>query len=1432
MVISTVLPSAAFAIAPDTDAKGDRAGFPDPRLGRVVPRPAVELGIPTGDAAAGMGALDPSIAQRPELDAVRFPKAATAVPALWTEMSRTMLNPDGTYSLTTAEGRLNFQDDKGSWRPIDLSLVPDDSGVYGLRVKANDRDVRFGIIGSDVALAELTTGKGSIGIRTLAFGGVPVSATADGGDIPPTVAPATEGPKEAPSAQPDASAPTATQRAASPVGQPAVTASPSSVADASSSPSAPAGAIPAPDQTAPSTGPAADVSPVVAAPDDGVLRFSPDRSRSQVYARPTERGFEFGATLADAGAGPNYTFALDLRGLTATVADDGQTIILTAAIRGEGASDTQLVGVISAPVLLDADEVPAAPDTVKVKILDPVATSALDGVPADAIASMTSTETILRYEIDPSWLAESGRRFPVTLDPKACLGEGASGCDINGTGNNFDHFVMSGLPTQVPVGWTVVRVGYDTGSMNTVRGLFYFEDVTLPDGAVIYDSSLLLHVSSLVGGASGKSVTAYRVKDGWGQSTTWNQWASGVGYSTTPAGASATVPAAGSTMNFDVDAIVSSWYTRRGTDWKGDVGFAVRMDTENSTNGIVQFDRYSDATAANRPRLEISYQIPQVGIDFAPELGASYSPSTMIAGQATTLPITITNHASGFDFDTTNWRVGYRWFDPKGAVVSSATQALPACVGTGTGCSSPSATFGLSVSPPTTVGQYTLRLDLVRVQSISNWASDFATPTKYYARNKKVLALDSTRWTGNSVIERDEFQIAVIAGGGDSGTTKSVDTGNGGSLGIDLWSKNLHYEGSGGVGFSDLLPIGLDYRYDSKQTADCAGVLDACGWSTTYDERFVEGAGTSLTYVDPAGTKHFSDSDSDGQLISDAPVLLQRPRTTLFDEEVPSVSTRVALIQPGFGAFSGQYAVQATAPTTTPGYTDLGYVPQTVINTYRDIGFAMRTSSTTAGGIGFRVSNLTTGAAPKWFVYTIGPTTWSAGDASLWLGTGVSINSTSWTYVSRSLYHDIRNTTLAGTFDEIRLDGVRVYYKSGATGSTYVDGVRLSPGEGAIIEDVSPTWSTGSSTLITGGGPDGSTAIKVVSAPLATSPDCNESAPATPCWDPANGGLWSSAFVHWQWRKVGGSTAAVVFHLKDQRTGANNDLTYYAGPAAPAGALNPIQVSDSIPLTWSRVTRNLLEDARQLLGYYQDTPATSTPGAPPAQGPTPDDVKLRGFKVTGVDGSFLLIDDFDYGSLPEVASSQIAIPSPGNTSGFTYDFSATSADGSIHYFNSRGLLTRIADRDGHTMSIEWSLPSLATFGQPGYRLEAVHAATDATSAPSGQYERELRFTYSGTGTPQPVITVTEKLGTTATAVPGRSTVFEVDRATNDLVRIKPARNDAGCVAGPNAVSGCDGFTYQTGHLLTTVTDPRWDQPSAGSGNGNRFVVAWDPALAS
>ena len=89
----------------------------------------------------------------------------------------------------------------------------------------------------------------------------------------------------------------------------------------------------------------------------------------------------------------------------------------------------------------------------------------------------------------------------------------------------------------------------------------------------------------MYGSALGENVCAYRVTDGdgWSPLETWHKFGTGTGTSgngdayTATGGGATTVPAVGNHQTGDVTAITQSWCTRRGPDWQGDLGFAIKM---------------------------------------------------------------------------------------------------------------------------------------------------------------------------------------------------------------------------------------------------------------------------------------------------------------------------------------------------------------------------------------------------------------------------------------------------------------------------------------------------------------------------------------------------------------------------------------------------------------------------------------------------------------------------------------------------------------------------------------------------------------------------------------------------------------------------------------------------------------------------------------
>ncbi len=1283
---------------------------------------------PLYPSSTGGGALasDPSIGRTPDQTPSVAPDGCTELIDQRTERSRTYANVDGSFTTEISQGRLNYKDAKGAWQPVDLDLIydsTDPTGVYGVRVAANDVKVRFGSSTADAALASLTdrSGKYTISVRALGYG----------------------------------------------VGW--------------------------------------------LNPSRNRVQFQGSGHAATITAQPTDVGFEFGATLPDAQANPNLVFALDTGGLQGSLAADGRTIELRSPTSDGSAG--ALVGLVEAPTMLDGSGVPADPATVAVDLI-PRGDSA-------APASLRSGEVFVRYRIDQKWLTDASRQFPVTFDPTVCvLGHGITSCP-GATGDSLDTFLMSAYPNGSPSGWTSIRVGYESRGYGygTLRSLVGFSGL-LEDGAQVTSASLTMIISGRYGNAAGQTVYAYPATASWGLSSTWNQMASKYD---SGAGVSLTVPSDTATMEFSVTDIVRSWYTYNTAARKSNYGVLLKMANEGSSYGEVDFYRYTDSTTSRRPKLTINYVVPKVRFDFDPALGPTYAPSQMLVGQTLKLPVVLTNNStddwasSGSDY----YKIGYMWFDDDGEL-DRVAQPLPEQIDHET-----SATVPLSIANGTQIPtQLTLRLDLVHVVGTAQlWASDWAKPTLYYSRDKRVLTTDSTRWTGSSVVDRAEFGISIVRGAGNGqGETRTVATGDGGTLGIGLASGNLSFSADSGLGFSDLMPVGLGYGYNSIAAAkDCdpnaaKGILNACGWYTNYDEGFdiwndTEAHAGIYMYQDPSGNRYRVVANG-GQLVGGGTAQLHKVRSTIVDENRPSDypdGLVPASGEPFDTAFSGDYVLE----TPSNASTYIGAVNNVDLATYPRAAFAVRTTSAPSAGVAFKIYDVER-EAYAWFVYTVG-TDWSTGYKQKALN-GAIIGA--WAYYSRNLLTDLTADLPTGwsASDDFQVTNASVLSRSQSYNeSTYLDAWRLESAGTTLIADANPAWSAnGSGTGTSSDALLGTYSVSVPANPYSSSPDCTGS-----CF---SGGstldLSSKPFAHWWWKKAGGSTVAVTFHVKNTRStsatcGTGCDLTYYAGSAAPVGSDNgttsrALQVSTVTPDDWSSVTRNVLGDARQVFQLYND-----------AAGGAADPVSMTGYRLTGADGHHALYDDLAMTAIPAIGNTdrwgragEYGLPSTPGSGVFTYDFQAEYADGTTHYFNADGLLTRITDRDGNPVNLDWDLVG-EDAGQGGYALAAVRAPSDG-----GSYERQLVVS-NGSGS----VTFTEDLGTTSASTSSRAAVFYNSGGTlPTLTKVSPARNATHICDG--RPSGCLEFSYGASQSLNWVADPRWDGSTSGP-TDYRFQISWE-----
>lgn len=1330
--------------------------------GLAVRRSAIAL---PATPSAGLGWAAQGAAIRSTIARPSRPTKVTPINKAWGPSSRTYANPDGSYTTDFFTDRVNFRGPGNTWIPIDTTLAPS-SGTYDWTVRANDVSVALSDANASAAAAQLIAGPYRLQLRVPGYG--PATTVVPGGQPSPSP-----------------TAPPAPSLGPSPP--------PAPIAPPTSSPLPSAAAL------GPLLEPASPLLADPVVPPSGLVYVG--ASGGDVTVTPTTNGFDFGATLSGPAAGNVYAYALDLGPLQATLDPDGQavTFVDPTANPPAGQSGPVVVGHVDRPGLTDAAGLGGTGDNLSVALVRPGDTSYPAGVDPATVAALTPTEILLVYTIDPTWLSDPLRTYPVSLDPSVCI-ENSSGC----TSGEISTFLMQGKPTTYPVGWTVDRLGVD--SMGTGYGLMrtlnYFPSVVLDngtgssDGSQITSAILTLHQTANYGTTS----TAFRefmVIGTWSTTSTWTgqPHITGTGQSAAMSACSSSCAQA-----IDVTTITRSWYTRRGADWQPNLGFMGRLTDESKPE--IHFDNNTTTTTTNRPKLTITYVVPAVGFDFASELGPNYAPSAMPAGQVTQVPIIISNHSS-FSFNHANggdlWRyqVGYRWFDVKGTLVTSSTVDLPADIPSG----GSSGTLLLPVTAPASPVEDTLRLDLVHTYNGTPtlWSSDWATPSLYYARDKRTFDPASTRWVGGSIIERDEFPIAVLAGGGTAtGDTKAVALGDGSTVSINLWSRDFVYQGTGGIGFSDLLPVGLTYGYDQGYKGDCNGVLAACGWSTNVDERLTpEASAGDYTYRAPDGNRYLVGTDANGQLISAAPVSLQRIRFTLFDDNTlpwtpvgssPNVTYSASTVYEG--AFST--SLSNTSLVNGQVTASLGSSPVS-LNGYPLLNLEIATGSTSRyGGIGFQITDTTTGVS-KWFGYGIGSTFVPPGmDWSTNLGAATG----GWQVISPFVWNDVyNNRTLFGSGATVHDQYLVTTLKlatGGSTGTAYFDAAWLNHRTSLAFDESQPAWTTGSgyASLNSTDYAVGTHSIAVAPASVATSPTVSGMGQQ----------LSTFPFLRWYWKKVGGTTVAIQLGFTDVSASPTRSgfVTYYAGANAgyPNDATHKsIQVAPTIPDTWTPVTRDIEDDARQLLGFYNDTTPSSL--SSPSGGPIPDDLQWTSYTLVATDGSQALFDQTYIVS----QSGVDPITSGPPTGAVSEDFVATEASGVQHFFNRDGLLTRIVDRDGHAEILDWTYNTGGS-GQSAYSLQRIHAPSDGQPLSSGTAQREIALTYATNK-----VTFTEQLGST-TSFSGRYTEF--DRTTGgDLTTVVPARYDAACGIG-STPQGCLTFDYtdSSSHYLYHIYDPR------------------------
>lgn len=214
-------------------------------------------------------------------------------------------------------------------------------------------------------------------------------------------------------------------------------------------------------------------------------------------------------------------------------------------------------------------------------------------------ASRSGNQLLVSMAVDPAWLSDSARAFPVVIDPSVVTFSGSSEADC---------YLNSGAPTvnQCPAGADMV-VGH-TPTAGAQRGLVRFDVSSIPASATVLSADLALSRTSTQTGSG--TVGAYRLQQPWTASQTSWQTAStgtpwtpaGGDYSTTAVDSQAVTSTPG-TVNFYPTQLVSQWVDG---DYTND-GVELVAANESTLNALMSFASGTNTNSALWPSLTVTY---------------------------------------------------------------------------------------------------------------------------------------------------------------------------------------------------------------------------------------------------------------------------------------------------------------------------------------------------------------------------------------------------------------------------------------------------------------------------------------------------------------------------------------------------------------------------------------------------------------------------------------------------------------------------------------------------------------------------------------------------------------------------------------------------------------------------------------------------------
>lgn len=187
-----------------------------------------------------------------------------------------------------------------------------------------------------------------------------------------------------------------------------------------------------------------------------------------------------------------------------------------------------------------------------------------------------------------------------------------------------DNWLQDSPPTTNNGSSTSLIIGDRAGLAFIYRALLRFDLSSIPDAAIISSAVLSLYATTDQASNSG-NFQIFRCKRNWVDSeSTWNIYSTGNNWQTAGAGGAndrETTPiaeltlTASETLNEFKDWTLSGVTSKDDLDWglENDAGFTggFFIKTENENDDSYFFSSFDEATAANRPKLTVTYTLPE-----------------------------------------------------------------------------------------------------------------------------------------------------------------------------------------------------------------------------------------------------------------------------------------------------------------------------------------------------------------------------------------------------------------------------------------------------------------------------------------------------------------------------------------------------------------------------------------------------------------------------------------------------------------------------------------------------------------------------------------------------------------------------------------------------------------------------------------------------